>query len=312
MTTATRVSVIGLGRMGSALARALLRAGHEVVVWNRTAERAAPLAADGAVVAGSPAEAIAASPLTLMCVLDYVSAAELLNSGGVAEALSGRTLVQLTSAVPDEGPVQHRWVQERGGRFLAGGIMVFPSAIGRPDTLIVYSGDRSAFEDHRRALSHLGGGLQYLGTDTRVALGAYCTAGIFALGSVAMFLESAALARHYGIPIDTFYGLSRFGIDLAFDRIRDGASRISAGRFEGDEASLEVMLAAMWDFCAAFAKAGIPARMTEAFTAQLEFASASGHGGKDLAYLTEALWAARRPIGDSHDTPAGYVALGSA
>ncbi|NUT41284.1 MAG: NAD(P)-binding domain-containing protein, partial [Thermoactinospora sp.] len=54
----TDVAVLGTGLMGAPMARNLLRAGLSVTVWNRTREKAEPLAADGAVVAGSPAEAV--------------------------------------------------------------------------------------------------------------------------------------------------------------------------------------------------------------------------------------------------------------
>ncbi|MFC5754072.1 NAD(P)-binding domain-containing protein [Actinomadura rugatobispora] len=53
----TAVALLGTGIMGTAMARNLLRHGFELRVWNRTRSRAEPLAADGATVAGSPAEA---------------------------------------------------------------------------------------------------------------------------------------------------------------------------------------------------------------------------------------------------------------
>jgi len=52
-----KVAFLGLGRMGTPMATRLVRAGHELTVWNRTPDRAKPLAAAGAIVAGSPAEA---------------------------------------------------------------------------------------------------------------------------------------------------------------------------------------------------------------------------------------------------------------
>src|SRR5262249_61237888 len=54
-----RVAVLGTGIMGAGMARSLLRSGLGVVVWNRSPGRAAPLAADGAQVAGTAAEAVA-------------------------------------------------------------------------------------------------------------------------------------------------------------------------------------------------------------------------------------------------------------
>ena len=67
----SEVSVIGLGAMGSALARALLRDGHRVTVWNRTSAKAEPLVRDGALLAHGPAAAVSASPIVLVCVEDY-------------------------------------------------------------------------------------------------------------------------------------------------------------------------------------------------------------------------------------------------
>jgi 3-hydroxyisobutyrate dehydrogenase-like beta-hydroxyacid dehydrogenase len=51
------IAVVGLGAMGSRIAARLLDAGHEIVVWNRTAEKAKALVDRGAVLAESPAEA---------------------------------------------------------------------------------------------------------------------------------------------------------------------------------------------------------------------------------------------------------------
>lgn len=64
------VALLGTGIMGSGMARNLLRAGHEVRVWNRTREKAAALAADGAVVADAPAEAVAGADVVLTMLAD--------------------------------------------------------------------------------------------------------------------------------------------------------------------------------------------------------------------------------------------------
>jgi 3-hydroxyisobutyrate dehydrogenase-like beta-hydroxyacid dehydrogenase len=60
------VTIIGLGPMGQAMARAFLAAGHPVTVWNRTASRADALVAEGAPRAATPAEALAASRLVIL------------------------------------------------------------------------------------------------------------------------------------------------------------------------------------------------------------------------------------------------------
>ena len=60
MTEKTTVAVLGTGIMGAGMARNLVSAGHDVRVWNRTRDKAEPLAADGAHVAATPAEAVTA------------------------------------------------------------------------------------------------------------------------------------------------------------------------------------------------------------------------------------------------------------
>ncbi|MBM3541149.1 MAG: NAD(P)-dependent oxidoreductase, partial [Alphaproteobacteria bacterium] len=73
MTTqapARTVSVLGLGLMGEALALALRKAGFAVAAWNRTAAKGAAVAAAGARLAATPADAVAGAQLVVVCVKD--------------------------------------------------------------------------------------------------------------------------------------------------------------------------------------------------------------------------------------------------
>ena len=71
------VSVLGLGLMGSALAEALLNAGHGVTVWNRTPGKAGSLTEKGANAAASAAEAFDASDVILVCVTNHAAVMEI-------------------------------------------------------------------------------------------------------------------------------------------------------------------------------------------------------------------------------------------
>jgi 3-hydroxyisobutyrate dehydrogenase len=88
----TAVAVLGTGIMGAAMARNLLAAGMEVRVWNRSREKAEPLADDGAKVADSPAEAAEGAGIVLTMLAD---------ADAVAEAVSGED--GALSALPDDG-----------------------------------------------------------------------------------------------------------------------------------------------------------------------------------------------------------------
>jgi 3-hydroxyisobutyrate dehydrogenase-like beta-hydroxyacid dehydrogenase len=65
------ITMIGLGAMGSALAHAFAGAGHDLVVWNRTMARTAPLVEKGATAAQLLADAVGASPVVAVCIDNY-------------------------------------------------------------------------------------------------------------------------------------------------------------------------------------------------------------------------------------------------
>ncbi len=85
-----RIGFLGLGKMGTPMARRLLAAGHEVTVWNRTREQAEALAAEGAQVAATPAEAAQAAEALLTMLFDDAAHEDVLfGSQGAMDALSG-------------------------------------------------------------------------------------------------------------------------------------------------------------------------------------------------------------------------------
>ncbi|MDH4118122.1 MAG: NAD(P)-dependent oxidoreductase [Acidimicrobiia bacterium] len=89
-----RLGYIGLGIMGGGMVHNLLRAGHEVTVWNRTPSKAEALASAGAKVAASPAEVADAADLVMMCVSDTPDVqAVVLGPDGVLDGLEGGELV---------------------------------------------------------------------------------------------------------------------------------------------------------------------------------------------------------------------------
>ncbi len=126
------VTVLGLGRMGSALAAAFLAAGHSTTVWNRTPGKADELAARGARHAGSVAEAVAAAPLVVVCVADDEAVHQLLDP--LDGALAGRTLVNLTTGTSAQARANAAWAKERGAAFLDGAIMAVYRRTSPPAT----------------------------------------------------------------------------------------------------------------------------------------------------------------------------------
>ncbi len=82
-----KVAFLGLGKMGSAIARHLVKGGAELTVWNRTAGRAEALAAEGARVAASAAEAVAGAEVVFTMLMDDAALEEVFYRGEVLESL---------------------------------------------------------------------------------------------------------------------------------------------------------------------------------------------------------------------------------
>ncbi|GAA0259516.1 NAD(P)-dependent oxidoreductase [Saccharothrix mutabilis subsp. mutabilis] len=81
------VAVLGTGIMGAGMARSLLRAGLDVAVWNRSADKARPLGEEGARVADTPAEAVAGADVVLTVLFDADSTAEVVRGLDLAGAV---------------------------------------------------------------------------------------------------------------------------------------------------------------------------------------------------------------------------------
>jgi len=97
------VAVVGLGAMGSRVARRLLEAGHDLVAWNRTAEKAQPLVEAGAVAAATPAEAAARAEVVLTMVADPAALRDVTEGeDGVAAGVGeGATVIEMSTVGPD-------------------------------------------------------------------------------------------------------------------------------------------------------------------------------------------------------------------
>ncbi len=147
------------------LARTAMNAGHETLVWNRTAARAAALVAEGATAAADPAQVLDAD-LIVVCLFDQASVHEVLDS--VADQLAGRRMVNLTTTSPNGARELARWAAGHGADYLDGGIMATPEMIATPQSAILYSGSAAVFEQYRE-LFELWGSTEYFGDDAGLA-----------------------------------------------------------------------------------------------------------------------------------------------
>jgi 3-hydroxyisobutyrate dehydrogenase-like beta-hydroxyacid dehydrogenase len=281
------VTVLGLGAMGGALARAFLAAGHPTTVWNRSPARAEALARAGAVVAAGVPEAAAASPLTVVCLLDTAAVDAVLGAAG--DALAGSTVVNLTSSTPEDARAVAGRVTAAGARHLDGAIMVPTPMVGTGDALVLYGGDTAAFAEHRATLAALGGELDPLGDDP--GLPAVYDLGMLDVffAGMAAFLHAAAVAGADGVRAGAFLPYARRMLALLEPTFAQLARDVDRGGFPGDEDTLEMELAALEHIVATSRARGVDPSVAGAVRDVVRAAVDAGHGKDGFSRVVTVL-----------------------
>ncbi|MEV6878205.1 NAD(P)-binding domain-containing protein [Amycolatopsis sp. NPDC051128] len=280
------VTVLGLGTMGSALAAALLDRGHPTTVWNRSAEKAAPLVERGARLAATPEEAIAVSPLVVACVLDYDVLRAVLEPG--AESLRGKAFVNLTSGAPEQAQTAAEWFGSRGADYLDGAIMTTPEGVGGSDVMFLYSGPRTVFDAHRPTLAALGDPV-YLGADPgRASLYDAALLGLM-WSTMTGWLHGTALVGAEKTPAAEFTPVAIRWLATVNRFLTRYAAQVDAGRYPGDDATVDVQIAAIGHLLHAAASRGVDNALPAVLKSTMEQASAAGHGSDSFAAVIEVL-----------------------
>ncbi|UFQ17295.1 MULTISPECIES: NAD(P)-dependent oxidoreductase [Streptomyces] len=278
------VTVLGLGLMGTALAAALLKAGHDTTVWNRTASKTGPLAAQGATPADTAAEAIAASPLVIVCLTTNDNVRGLLEAE--ADALAGRTVVNLTNGTPAQARELAEWAAGRGITYIDGGIMAVPQMIATPAAYILYSGtDEDAYETHRPTLAALAD-TKWVGKDPGAAALYDLSLLTGMYGMVMGVAQAYALIGSGGVPARDFAPLLKDWVNAMTDGLVPGmAEALDSGQHLTDVSSLAVNQAALPNFLTTFAQQGLRTDLFEPLQALLDRSIDEGHAADGLSRL---------------------------
>lgn len=151
----TNISVIGLGSMGLALAKTLLKSDSKISVWNRTLSKSQDLNNRGVHVCLSPIEALQCSEIIIVCLSNYEAWNNIIDSNKIDMDLSKKTIVQLTSGSIEEVSDHSDWVKKHNGDLLEGAIISFPSEIGTKDSSIILAGNNEVIENCKDIISLL-------------------------------------------------------------------------------------------------------------------------------------------------------------
>ncbi|WP_268772773.1 NAD(P)-dependent oxidoreductase [Streptomyces sp. Je 1-369] len=278
------VSVLGLGLMGTALASALIKAGHPTTVWNRTESKTGPLVAQGAVPAATARDAVTAGGPVIVCLTTNDNVRTLLEPE--ADALAGRTVVNLTNGTPGQARELADWAAAHGITYIDGGIMAVPQMIATPGAYILYSGtDEAAFETHRPTLAALAG-TKWVGTDPGLAALYDLSLLTGMYGMVMGVAQANALIRSEGIPAGEFAPLlADWIVAMTRGLVPGAAEALDADRHLTDVSNLAMNREAFPNFTRAYADQGLRADLFEPLQALLDRAVEQGHGADGLSRL---------------------------
>src|SRR5258706_2269889 len=201
-----KIAFIGLGRMGAGMARNLMRAGHELAVYNRSPERAEPFAKEGGRVAGSPAEACAAADIAITMLADDQAVEEVVfGKDGIAAGLKkGGVHVSsstISTALARRLGHEHAWLRQQ---YLSAPGFGRPEAAESKKLVVSPAGPAEIVDRCRPVFEAIGRQTIVIGPEAWQA-NASKLCGNFMIGSmIEAFGEAFATLRKAGVDPHTF------------------------------------------------------------------------------------------------------------
>ncbi|MGI5520168.1 NAD(P)-dependent oxidoreductase [Micromonospora sp. CA-259024] len=289
MTTnnSLRVSMLGLGAMGSALGAALVRAGHPTTVWNRSAGKADDLVAQGAQAAATAGDAVRASRLVIVCLLDHASVHDVLDP--LTDELAGRTLINVTTTSPEQSRELAAWAADAGVAYLDGGIMAIPPMIGQPGSSILYSGSADVFDQYKPLLD-LWGDSTYFGADAGLAslYDLALLAGMYVM--FVGFVHGAAMVAPAGMTAGEFAAMAAPWQSAMTGAFQGLAAVIDGGDYTVDgQQSLEFSDVALGGILDASADQGVSTEVLAMVQRLMRRQIDAGHGKEGFARIVESI-----------------------
>jgi 3-hydroxyisobutyrate dehydrogenase-like beta-hydroxyacid dehydrogenase len=282
------IAVLGLGNMGSALAEALLSAGHSVTVWNRTPSRCVPLVERGATVAKSAAEAVQASDLAIICVTDHAATMSVTQNDDFAKALAGKPLAQLGVITAEESRQTAGWAEAQNIDYLEASIMGLPDEVRNTAATLVCSGPKRVFDANKDVLTVFGN-TEHVSETTGAAYEFDKTYYPFGYAMMQGFIQGAALAHAGGFSIEAYTRVMTRRLAVFPERLERLGSLIADRNHDGNQAGLYVWaetFAKSLNLCRTLR---VDDTLPTAVMRNFEKAMKSGYREKEISALFEVL-----------------------
>jgi 3-hydroxyisobutyrate dehydrogenase len=275
-----RVTVLGTGAMGAGVAGSLLRGGHDVTVWNRSAERAQPLGEQGATVAASPAEAVASAQVVLLTLFDTDAVLDVLGQAADA-APTGAVWVQ-SSTIGLDGTQQVVGVARQHDTILIEAMMLGTKGPAEQGKLtLLAAGSTDVIERVRPVFEAIAVKTVVAGDEVGAGTALKLAANAWIASITAATAQSLTLAAALGLDPTLFLdAIDGSASDSTYAHVKGKA--MIGDRFEPQFAldGLRKDIGLMVD---AATETGVSTTLLDALVAIYGEASDAGHGGDDIA-----------------------------
>ena len=282
----TKVTVLGTGIMGAGMARNLVRAGFDVTVWNRTAERAAPLADDGATVAADAAAATDGADVVLTMLFDAAAV-----SGVLDEILprihEGALWIQSSTVGIEAAERFGRLAAERGVDYLDAPVLGTRQPAEQGKLTVLAAGPESIRERATPVLDAVGARTVWVGEGPGDGHRLKLVANAWVLSLTTATAQSIALAERLGLDPRLFLEvISGSPTDSTYAQVK-GRNMIT-----GELDPAFALGGAMKDaglILEALRATGVDDRLMAAILAQFADAADAGHAGADMAAVVHTV-----------------------
>ncbi|MGI6855082.1 NAD(P)-dependent oxidoreductase [Mesorhizobium sp. 1B3] len=199
------IGFIGLGVMGQPMALNLARAGHSVVVWNRSAEKCEPLRAAGASVAEKPAEVFRRARITILMMVDSDATDAVLERGTAAfsDNVSGRIIVSMGTNAAEYSRALEADIVAAGGRYVEAPVSGSRKPAEAGELVAMLAGEADAVAELRPLLSPMCKETVVCG-EVPSALLMKLSVNLFLITMVTGLAESFHFAERHRLDLDRF------------------------------------------------------------------------------------------------------------
>ncbi|MEM7069369.1 MAG: NAD(P)-binding domain-containing protein [Pseudomonadota bacterium] len=281
----TKLAVLGLGSMGSALACCLLENGYEVSVWNRTPGKSEALANAGAQVCTTADGAVCNSDYVIICIKSHKETVELVD--GLSTSLDGKTICDMSTGDTSDADKLVSILGSRGAGYMLGMINAYPSGIGKEDTTILTIGSAGAWEQYGDIIRTLGGKSANVGEQPSALAALF--AGLFTVRQGFMFgmIYGAIVCKNAGIPMQVYSDQLPATLKLVNDYHDLFARTVPSEDYDNAEASMKVYALAQEDALKTIESLDAPAEFMQLIYKQTKGAWDEGFGDKQLTALVQ-------------------------